>query len=307
LQRFSTGQQLRQATPIPFWDSIDIPYWMCKFRCVVKRQTQMTRFGIVAVAVLFWISLPASIFAQEAHPPEARPEGHQEAAPAPHPETAAPPPHQEAPRQAPHPEQARPASPPQANRPPVHQEAAKPAPRPQEAHPAPQSRPPEHQEARPAPARPPEHQEARPAPPPPHQQAVPANREHGNHPQASPQQRQAAQAAWQSHRAQHWESQHRSWQQRGGYRGYRIPDQRYNAYFGPGHVFPIYSVPVQVVGGYPRFQYQGFWFTVMDPWPATWGDDWYYQDNVYVVYTDGGYYLCNPSYPGVMLAVNVAM
>jgi hypothetical protein len=66
-------------------------------------------------------------------------------------------------------------------------------------------------------------------------------------------------------------------------------------------------VPVTVVGGYPRFQYQGFWFTVVDPWPATWGDGWYYQDNVYIAYTDGGYYLVNPSYPGVELAVNVSM
>jgi hypothetical protein len=46
---------------------------------------------------------------------------------------------------------------------------------------------------------------------------------------------------------------------------------------------------------------------VVDPWPGTWGDDWYYNDNVYIVYTDGGYYLVNPSYPGVELAVNVSM
>jgi len=115
-----------------------------------------------------------------------------------------------------------------------------------------------------------------------------------------------AQTAWQSHRAENWQSQHRTWQQRGGYRGYRIPDDRYRTYFGPSHVFPIYSVPVTVVGGYPRFQYQGFWFTVIDPWPANWGDNWYYDDDVYILYTDGGYYLCNSRYPGVMLAVNVA-
>jgi hypothetical protein len=116
-----------------------------------------------------------------------------------------------------------------------------------------------------------------------------------------------AQTAWQSHRTENWQSQHRTWQQRGGYRGYRIPEDRYRVYFGPAHVFPIYSVPVTVVSGYPRFQYQGFWFTVVDPWPAAWGNDWYYNDNVYIIYTDGGYYLCNPSYPGVELAVNVSM
>jgi hypothetical protein len=143
--------------------------------------------------------------------------------------------------------------------------------------------------------------------PQPSRQAEAPHPQPGGGRQPSPEERRTAQAAWQSHRAQNWASQHRTWQQRGGYRGYRIPEARYSAYFGPTHVFPIYSVPVTVVGGYPRFQYQGFWFSVVDPWPADWGDDWYYNANVYIVYADGGYYLVNPAYPGVQLAVNVAM
>jgi hypothetical protein len=247
----------------------------------------MKRLSIAIASALFLLASAVSIFAQEAHPPEARPEGHQEEArPEPHPETAAPPPRQAAPPPAAHPEQVKPAPHPQQTRPPA--QAAKPAPPPQQTHPAPQAREPQ----------------GRPAQPPPRQPAE--AQQHGGRPQPTPQQRQVAQTAWQSHRAENWQSQHRTWQQRGGYRGYRIPDDRYRTYFGPSHVFPIYSVPVTVVGGYPRFQYQGFWFTVIDPWPATWGDNWYYDDDVYILYTDGGYYLCNQRYPGVMLAVNVA-
>ena len=46
---------------------------------------------------------------------------------------------------------------------------------------------------------------------------------------------------WQQHRATNWQSQHRTWQQRGGYDGYRIPDDRFRGYFGSGHAFRIYS------------------------------------------------------------------
>jgi hypothetical protein len=28
--------------------------------------------------------------------------------------------------------------------------------------------------------------------------------------------------------------------------------------------------PIIVVDGYPRFQYGGFWFSVVDPWPEHW-------------------------------------
>ncbi len=62
-----------------------------------------------------------------------------------------------------------------------------------------------------------------------------------------------------------------------------------------------------VVGGYPRFQYGGYWLTVVDPWPENWGDDWYENDQVYVVYTEGGYYLYNQRYPGIGIAVSISM
>jgi hypothetical protein len=115
------------------------------------------------------------------------------------------------------------------------------------------------------------------------------------------------QAAWQHHRADNWQSDHRTWQQRGGYHGYRIPDDRFRGYFGPDHGFRIHGLPFMVVGGYPRFQYRGYWLSVVDPWPDNWGDNWYDSDQVYVVYSNNGYYLYNRSYPGVGIAVSISM
>jgi len=79
----------------------------------------------------------------------------------------------------------------------------------------------------------------------------------------------------------------------------RIPDDRYRANFGESHVFVI-NEPV-MVGGYSRFQYGGYWFGFNNQWPV----GWYYTDDVYVEYFDGGYYLCNPYYPGARLGISV--
>lgn len=111
--------------------------------------------------------------------------------------------------------------------------------------------------------------------------------------------------AWQEHRAHSWQSEHRDWQQRGGYIGYRIPDDRFRGHFGRDHGFRVYSLPVMVVGGYPRFQYGGFWFSLVDPWPEYWSDNWYENDDVYVDYSDDGYYMYNRRYPSDRIAINV--
>ncbi|MGB9031280.1 MAG: hypothetical protein WCC27_14260 [Acidobacteriaceae bacterium] len=120
-------------------------------------------------------------------------------------------------------------------------------------------------------------------------------------------QQHVQQAGWQQHRAGNWQSEHRTWQQRGGYNGYRIPGARFRGYFGPEHGFRIEGLPFMVVGGYPRFQYDGYWLSVVDPWPADWDSDWYDNDQVYVAYVDNGYYLYNRSYPGVGIAVSISI
>jgi hypothetical protein len=81
----------------------------------------------------------------------------------------------------------------------------------------------------------------------------------------------------------------------------RIPDDRFRSNFGRGHEFRIENP--RMVGGYSRFQYGGYWFGFVEPWPA----GWYYTDDVYVDYIGDGYYLCNPSYPGARIAISVVL
>ena len=110
---------------------------------------------------------------------------------------------------------------------------------------------------------------------------------------------------WQEHRAHNWQSEHRDWQQRGGYNGYRIPDDRYRVNFGSSHWFRVNRYPMELYGGYPRFRYGGFWFGFMDPWPEYWSDNWYDNDDVYIVYSGSGYYLYNRRYPHDRIAITV--
>jgi hypothetical protein len=110
---------------------------------------------------------------------------------------------------------------------------------------------------------------------------------------------------FQGRSARNWQGEHRDWGERGGYHGYRIPQVRFSAYFGPSHPFLIYSLPLVYVGGYPEFQYNGVWFTLLDPVPDYWGPNWFEADQVYVNYNpdDGGYYLFDTRYPDVPVAV----
>jgi hypothetical protein len=83
--------------------------------------------------------------------------------------------------------------------------------------------------------------------------------------------------------------------------GGRIPDERFHSNFGHDHHFRIGN-PV-MVGGYSRFQYGGYWFGFVQPWPV----GWYYTDDVYIDYVDGGYYMYNPYYPGARFSISVVI
>jgi len=250
--------------------------------------------------------------APEPHPQAAPP--HQEARPTPagrpapntsHEERpAAPPPHAARPSQqaaAPHPapnahpntsrEERPPAPPAQAHPQPTQQAHQPPPPRP-EAHPQPENR---HVAPQPAAT-------ARPQPAPrPQPQAAPSNTAYRR--PAPP--TAAQQHDWDEHRVANWQAEHRTWEQRGGYHGYRVPDDRYREYFGRPHSFVIYSNPVVFSGGYPRFQYGGYWVQMVDPWPSNWASNWFYTDRVYLDYWNGGYYLFDSRYPGVPIAVEI--
>ena len=112
-------------------------------------------------------------------------------------------------------------------------------------------------------------------------------------------------ASWQENRSSNWQHDHRNWEQRGGYGGYYIPQDSFSLHFGVGNWFRIQSQPI-IVGGYPRFQYGGYTFMMVDPWPSDWAEDWYSADDVYVGY-DNGYYLYNRAYPGEAIAITVVL
>jgi hypothetical protein len=79
----------------------------------------------------------------------------------------------------------------------------------------------------------------------------------------------------------------------------RIDDAHFRAHFGHDHHFAIRHVTM--VGGRPHFGYGGYNFEIVDAWPHGWS----YNDNVYVDYVDGGYFLYNLAHPGVRISVTV--
>jgi DNA mismatch repair ATPase MutL len=81
--------------------------------------------------------------------------------------------------------------------------------------------------------------------------------------------------------------------------GGRIPADKFKASFGQQHTFRVSQ------GDYNnrRFQYGGYSFGFVDPWPS----NWLYTQNVYVIEIDGVYYLCNASFPGVNLVLSFTL
>jgi outer membrane biosynthesis protein TonB len=181
-------------------------------------------------------------------------------------------------------EKAQPAKQEEKAKPAKQEEKAQPAKQEAKATPAKQEEKaqPAKQEAKATPAK--QEEKAQPAKQEEHAKAAP--QEHGQ-----PQRTQQAQEKQRSEPALHLSSRGNS----------RIPDDRFRASFGREHSFRIDSP--RIVDGYSRFQYSGFWFGFVQPWP----DDWYYTDDVYVDFVDGGYYLYNPSYPDVRIEISVVL
>jgi hypothetical protein len=128
----------------------------------------------------------------------------------------------------------------------------------------------------------------------------------GVHPSGVPQHQGQVRSGFGQSRASSWNNEHHSWRERGGYNGYRVPEDRLRLYFGSNHFFRINRLPTVFVGGYPRFQYDGYWVTFVDPWPETWPPTWYETDDVYIDYTDDGYYVYDRMHPGIGIAVSIS-
>ncbi len=86
----------------------------------------------------------------------------------------------------------------------------------------------------------------------------------------------------------------------GDHGGGRIPEDRYRAHFGEEHRFRVNQADY---GRDRRFQYGGYTFGFVDIWPS----NWLYTQDVFVIEIDGVYYLCNPTYPGVNVALTVVL
>ena len=86
----------------------------------------------------------------------------------------------------------------------------------------------------------------------------------------------------------------------GDHGGGRIPEDRYRAHFGQEHRFHVSQADY---GRDRRFQYGGYTFGFVDEWPS----NWLYTQDVFVIEIDGVYYLCNPTYPGVNIALSLAL
>jgi hypothetical protein len=78
-----------------------------------------------------------------------------------------------------------------------------------------------------------------------------------------------------------------------------ISDEHFHAHFGREHYFAVGHVTM--VAGHPHFAYGGYRFEIGQPWPARWA----YTDHCYIDFVEGRYFLFNPRYPGVRVAVTV--
>jgi hypothetical protein len=79
----------------------------------------------------------------------------------------------------------------------------------------------------------------------------------------------------------------------------RIDDEHFRAHFGHDHHFRIRHVTI--VEGRPHFAYGGYNFVIVDPWPHGWS----YNDNCYIDFVDGGYFLFDLAHPGIRISITV--
>jgi hypothetical protein len=77
----------------------------------------------------------------------------------------------------------------------------------------------------------------------------------------------------------------------------RISDAHYRASFGSQHRFHVSRNDYD----HRSFRYGGYQFRFVDPWPPAWS----YDDPVYVVYVDDGYYMYDPVHPGIRITLSI--
>jgi hypothetical protein len=128
-------------------------------------------------------------------------------------------------------------------------------------------------------------------------QAQPQHAQQTQH-QAQPQRTQQAQRQAQPSKGHETQAVANNRGNGGGHYG-RISDVSYRSHFGQGHSFHM-GHP-RVIDGYNRFQYGGYWFGYNQGWPVGWD----YNDDCYVEYIDGAYYMFDVRHPGFRLTLSI--
>ncbi len=82
--------------------------------------------------------------------------------------------------------------------------------------------------------------------------------------------------------------------------GKRIPDDKFRSSFGRQHTLHVQRTVI-VNNPQPVVVYGGYSFQLVDPWPA----EWAFDDDCYIDYLDGEYFLFDALHPGIRVAVFV--
>lgn len=85
-----------------------------------------------------------------------------------------------------------------------------------------------------------------------------------------------------------------------GQKGQRIPDDKFRSSFGREHHFRVQRTEI-VNQAQPQVVYGGYTFVLQQPWPS----EWSYDDDCYIDYVDGSYYLIDLNHPGIQILVFV--
>jgi hypothetical protein len=153
----------------------------------------------------------------------------------------------------------------------------------------PKEEPKKEEAAKPAPERKqePAKQEEKAKPEPAKQQPKPEDRNQPAHPQQTQQQQSDTRTVTKTdtRTVQHNDNQAR-----------HVPDEKFRAQIGREHHFHVARSEDR------RISYGGYYFTYGEAWPSGWD----YNDDVYIDYGDGQYYLIDLRHPGVRLLLVVA-
>ncbi len=83
-------------------------------------------------------------------------------------------------------------------------------------------------------------------------------------------------------------------------RGKMIPEEKFRSSFGRPHTFHVQRTQI-INNPQPIIFVSGYQFQLVDPWPA----EWAYEDDCYIEYVDGEYFLFNAFHPGIRVTVFV--